>query len=259
MLSALRDDSDLSQHPRARPCTGSGEELRARQHQHQHADAAAAGRAVWWRERGCASHGWFACPAGARAGDGEVCVCRQRGTCPPAVRVPGGRFLQAASGGLRPPVPQQLRRSQGSGRRFGGGGKGGLKIDSNSPERRHGAIPGTFPPHPVTLLAKQSRARKGLARGPRGGGCEELPEGGRGRGAARAGAPWHRHRSPRHPPGPPPVHTGPREGEALAQMLSQGLFTGGTGRYCFWLQAPKLTKFWEILSSVTCGGSAVSS
>lgn len=35
-------------------------------------------------------------------------------------------------------------------------GGGLLKIDSDSPERGHGAIPGTFPLHPVTLLAKQS-------------------------------------------------------------------------------------------------------
>lgn len=59
------------------------------------------------------------------------------------------------------------------------------------------------------------------------------------------------------PAGTPPVHTskhGPREGEAPAWPLGQGLFVVGSESHCFWLQTPKLTKFWEILSSATCVG-----
>lgn len=59
------------------------------------------------------------------------------------------------------------------------------------------------------------------------------------------------------PAGTPPVHTskhGPREGEAPAWPLGQGLFVVGSGSHCFWLQTPKLTKFWEILSSAPCVG-----
>lgn len=61
----------------------------------------------------------------------------------------GHRLLQAALGGLHPLCSEQLGCPRGV-------REGCLKIASNSPERRHGAIPGTFPPHPVTLLAKQS-------------------------------------------------------------------------------------------------------
>lgn len=64
-----------------------------------------------------------------------------------------GTLIAAGStgggGGLHPPCSEQLGCPKGV-------REGCLKIASNSPERRHGAIPGTFPPHPVTLLAKQS-------------------------------------------------------------------------------------------------------
>lgn len=79
-----------------------------------------------------------------------------------------------------------------------GGGKGGLINNSSSPKRSHGAIPGTFPPHPVT--AKQSPARKGLALLPREGWEEGGGDGGR----------QHRQGSPK-PTWTPSSHQGPRD------------------------------------------------
>lgn len=191
----------------------------------------------------------------------EHAMGRQGGARLPAARAAGGqisaegtdfcmgdRFLQAGqiSAGSRGHAasacaPAALL-SQGSGRR--GAGRGVLKIDSDSPERRHGAIPGTFPPHPVTLLAKQSRARKGLARGPWASCERELPEGGGADGqgprsiaTALPSTRWD-----------PLVHISKhwsREGQPLTSSSGQGLFTVGCGSHRFWLQ---LTKFWAILS-----------
>jgi len=146
--------------------------------------------------------------------------------------------------------------SRGSGRREGG--KGGVKNRLRFSQEETWSHSWHTSSSSCHAACKTTPCEEGAGSRPPGGLRGGVHGGGQ---ATRAGAPWHRHRSPRHPLGPPPVHTskhGPREREAPAQLLGQGLFMAGCGSHRFWLQAPKLTKFWEMLSSVTCMGSAVS-
>jgi len=151
----------------------------------------------------CASHVRSVRPSGARACDGAVCVCRRQ-----RLRRPGG------AGGER-------------------AGKGGLKIDSGSPKRRHGAIPGTLPPHPVTLLAKQPRARKGLARGPPAGCEEESMEADRQRGQGPHGIATASPDTHWDLPQFTPANTGPERGRHQHSCLARGCSWQGVGATAF--------------------------
>lgn len=242
MPSTLRDNSDLSQHQRAKPGTGStgGAARPAAPTRCDGGEGVSAAGA-----RLCVARGICASIQGASVRRGSLRVSARRKT--PACCAGSGRRAASA---CAPAAPS----SRGSGRRGSGKGGGVLKIDSDSPERGHGAIPGTFPLHPVTLLCKTILSEEGAGSwspgGLRGGAAgRRRGQTGRGPTALPPLAPT--------PAGTPPVHTskhGPREGEAPARPLSQGLFVAGSGSHCFWLQTPKLTKFWEILSSVTCVG-----
>lgn len=240
MPSTLQDNSDLSQHQRAKPDTGSTEGLRA----HQHPHAVTAGRVFRRQERVCALHVGFAPPSRAQACGGEACVCQQGGRCRPAAR--------AAADGLCLPAPQRLRHPRGAG--GGGAGRGGVVKN-----RLRFSREGTWS-HSWHISSSSCHAACKTILSEEGAGSWS-PGGLRGGAAGRRWGQTGRSTalSPLAltPAGTPPVHTskhGPRDGEAPAWPLGQGLFVVGSGSHCFWLQTPKLTKFWEILSSAPCVG-----